>query len=259
MNKSTLILLGLLAAPWILSCSGDIDGFTGKDSSSSNSNIISAGNFSVGFNPASVAVIKFTTLPVGNIVPCTGFDSFTGGLTSTITVTAGDKDNALVSSGTVYIDIQYGNLDQTSCQLQNGECSVQWTGSLDLDNMVFGAATLDPNPTFDCTNNGNGSIDLLNSVTVWTYGIENFYDNNHDGYLSGTEVFTDSDEPYLDLDDNNVYNSAIDDLSSADTDGVHSGPNNVYDGPYCDSTTRIDCGGANLIPIYTKSYLIIAE
>ena len=237
----------------LVACGGSDEGvFTGGGNSSTN--IISAANFSIGFDPASVPVLGFVVAPAAlTPEPCSNLMSIDGSQTSTITVTAADKDNAAVSSGRVFIKVEYGTLDKNYCDLVDGHCSVEWSAQTNIDVLTTTQST------FDCLINGNGNVDFLNSVTAWTYGAEQFTDNNGDGNLSGTETYVDSDEPYLDRNDNQSYDAAIDNLTSADTNGIHDGPDGAYNGPNCDSTTRADCGGAALIPIYFNAFIGLSQ
>lgn len=222
---------------------------------SSSSNIISDGNFSLGFSNPSPAVLNLLNPPTAPTIrssaPCTDLTGIDGNATTSITVTAADNQNASVSGAIVYFQVEWGTLKNNYCVLSDGACSVEWEANTNIDRLTS------VNSTDDCLFNGNGTVSLFNSVTAWTLGEEFFMDNNGDAKLSGSETFTDTDEPYLDRNDNGIYDAAIDNLTDADTNGQHDGPDSIFNGPSCDPTTRSDCGTGQLIPIYEKTYMVL--
>ena len=236
----------------IAGCGSDESPFIGSGGASSATNVISAGYFSIGFSEPAPSVLTLANPPVGSTASCADLTAISGDITSTITITAADNQNALVSSGTVYIKVEWGTLDNNYCVLQNGQCSVEWSSSTNIDPITSSGSTT-------ACFSGTGTIDVLTSATAWTYGEEYFQDNDGDNKLSNTENFTDIDEPYLDRNDNGTYESPPDNLTSADTNGVHDGPDGLFNGPSCDTTTRADCAGAQLIPIYEQAFMVIGQ
>lgn len=254
MKKRNNIFSLILVIGFVASCSSGNGAFdtttSGGTTSTATTNIIDAANFSVGFSSPTVEVLTFTAAPTGGTSACSNLTAISGSPTTTITVTAADKNNVLVSSGTVYFQVQFGTLDSNQCELSNGQCSVEWSAHVNIDNLV----TTD---TSACLINSIGTVDYFNSVTAWTYGAEHFDDSDFDGQLSDTETFTNIDEPYLDRDDDGVFTVNTDNLTSADTNGQHDAADPNYNGPDCDTTTRADCGGASLIPIYAKLPIVL--
>jgi len=249
MNSKLLILsLGILS---VVGCSSGDSPFTQGGTTPSSSNIIDAGRFSLGFSTPAPAVLTLANPPVNGIAQCADLDSIDGTPTTDIVVTAADQDGNAVSSGTVYFEVEYGILKSNSCELVAGTCKVEWEAQVNIDLLTTAVNTL------DCFND-NGTIDVLNSVTAWTYGAEHFIDNDGDGMLSDAETFTDTDDPYLDRNDNGSYDPATDNLV-VPADSTYDAPNVAYDGPNCDSTTRGDCGGAALKPVYVNLFMVLGQ
>lgn len=200
----------------------------------SSSNIISSTNFGITASELNPQVIEFSTSTVISNADTTANSNDIlvtwSPVESEITATAADNNGALVSSGTVYFTTQYGILSAPSCQLENGRCSVTWQSVANLESLIL----------------DNGQIDIVNNITAWTYGSEGFIDLDGDDRLSDSEVFFDTDEPYLDRNDNYTYDAATDDTI---TDNTHDDANGLFDGPNCDPNTRSDCGSSSLIPI----------
>jgi len=223
-------------------CGGDESPFSVNNGGSS-SNIISAANFGVTSGDLSPEVLEFAagsiTSPTSDkTAPRSGFINSWSPVDAEITVTAADNEGALVSTGTVYFATQYGILSASTCQLDAGRCSVTWQSVADTSQLnVVG----DPN-----------SIDIVNVVTAWTYGVEGFTDLNGDRSLSDFETFFDTDAPYLDRNDNFIYDVATDDTILPQP---YTTFNNLYDGTNCNTTDQIGCGDTNLIPIYAEVYL----
>lgn len=199
----------------------------------SSTNIISAANFGVTSSELNPEVIEFQA---GSVSPgdltgtTTDIEATWSPVTADITVTAADNEGALVSTGTVYFTTQYGVLSESSCTLQNGRCSVTWESIADLSVLYL----------------AGGQTDIINEIVAWTYGAEGFVDLDGDKRLSDNEFFFDTDTPYLDRNDNGIYDAAIDDtiLPSA-----YEGQNGTYEGPNCDAS-RGDCGSTSRIPVY---------
>lgn len=214
MKKLSLILFAIVSAPCILSCTGDIDGFTGRDSSSTN--IISSGHFSIGLSKINPAVIVIDTTA--------GTTTYHGGVEVEVIATAGDRSNALVTSGTVYFETEYGLLSTSSCEINStGTCSITWQSELDF-------TLLDSSST-------------ENSITAYTTGEEAFLDlNGNDAYDNG-ETFYDTDEPFIDANDNGAYGPTptTDRLIDIDGNGVHTLGDTEYNGTaVCNHPTNCD-------------------
>ena len=255
MNKKlSLKSLALALSVLITGCSSDeISPFT-EGGGISSTNIVSAGNFSMGFS-SSPAVLTLANPPVApairSVAPCTDLTVIDGSQTTTITVTGADNQNAAVSGVVVYFQVEWGTLNPSTCTLNSGSCSVEWSANTNIDRLTTA------NNTDNCLFNGIGDVSLFNSVTAWALGEEFFLDNDGDVRLSDAESFIDTDEPYLDRNDNGTYDATTDNLTSADTNGQYDGPDGVFNGPSCDTSTRTDCGTGQLTPIYDKTYMVI--
>lgn len=201
----------------------------------SATNIISSTNFGITASELNPQVLEFSPATViGSTATTANLSDLLysySPVESEITVTAADNNGALVNSGTVYFTTQYGILSAPSCQLQEGRCSVTWESVASLENLIL----------------VGGQIDIVNNITAWTYGSEGFIDLDGDDRLSDSEVFFDTEEPYLDRNDNNTYDVLADDTI---TDNTHDDANGLFDGPSCDPNTRSDCGSSSLIPIF---------
>ena len=223
-------------------CGGDESPFAANTGGSS-SNIISAANFGVTSEQLSVDVLEFAagsiTSPNSDKTALrSGFIASWSPVDAEITVTAADNEGALVSTGTVYFATQYGILSASSCQLEAGRCSITWQSVADLSQLAVAG---DPN-----------SIDIVNVITAWTYGVEGFTDLNGDRLLSDFETFFDTDSPYLDRNDNFSYDLTTDDTILPESYVTF---NNIYDGTACGTTNQIGCGTTSLIPIYDHVYV----
>jgi len=237
----------LFSIPVLISCGGTDDS-PFKAGGGSSSNIISASNFGVTSSNLNPQVLEFVAGSITNPEAITANNSdllfVWSPIDTEITVTAADNEGALVTSGTVFFETQYGILSASSCELIEGRCSITWQSVAELSQLnVLGSPAL---------------IDIINVVTVWTYGAEGFTDLNGDQRLSNntnpvtTEIFFDTDSPYLDRNDNEIYDASADNIIATNQ---YTDANNLYDGPNCDTSTRSDCGLSSLIPIYNQVYL----
>ena len=240
MKQPFKFLTTALLVSALTSCGSSDSPFTQGGSSSSN--IISSANFGVTATDLSPDVLQFAAGSITNPGALTAnasdlLFSFSP-VESEITVTAADNEGALVNSGTIFFSTQYGILSASSCELVNGRCSVTWQSVAELSQLsVLNQPTL---------------IDIRNVVTVWTYGAEGFTDLDGDSRLSDSEVFFDTESPYLDRNDNNTYDATIDNVLGT---SVQEAANTLYDGPSCDASTRADCGTSSLVPIFESVYL----
>jgi len=130
----------------------------------SSTNIITDINFSVGASEPNPEVHDD--------------DGYHGGVEVTLTARAGDKNNLIVTSGTVHFRSEYGLLTPNSCELDStGTCSVTWTSILE----------------------GIPANDYAD-ITVYTLGEESYFDLDGSGDFNDGDVQrTDTDEPYVDV------------------------------------------------------------
>ncbi len=241
MNNYLISLPVLFSIALVSACAPSGENPFGTGGSPSTSNIISSTGLSIGAAEINPKVIEFAAGDVAANatsvdISTTNYLSSTQGIETEITVTAADNNNSLVSSGTVYFKTQYGTLSASSCRLVEGSCSVTWKSSNNLLPLL----------------NGSSILDLRNNIVAWTYGEEGFADLDADGLLSDSEVFDDTETPYLDINDNGAYDTSDPLVISG---SAYAAPDSVYQGPDCDSTTRSDCGSPALIPIFAETYL----
>lgn len=232
MNKksslTSLTSLALALSVLITGCSSDeTSPFTQGGGSSSN--VISDNKFAVAaseLNPQVRDVANSITF---------------GGIEVTITASAGDKNNALVTSGTIYFATEYGYLSASSCNLDStGSCSITWSSIADFSSLP-----------------SNG--DLINSITAWTYGEESYFDLDGDGSFSdGDGVQTsDTGEPFIDIDHDGLYTAGTDIPIHTDGDGVYTPANGKFDGSDCTRSNTAECGDSQ-IAIYDLVELDLA-
>ena len=254
MNLKVLVLsLGIVS---VMGCASGESPFS--QGSASTTNIIS--KFSLGFASPALSVLEFSVLPAPlnvDILNCSDLIGIDGTQSTEIVVTALDKNNASVSTGVVNFSTQYGQLSATQCTLSQGTCSVTWTSQTNIDDL---ASISD----FECFDNDNGTVDIRNNITAWVVGVESFTDLDGDGQLStsalfGAEAFLDTEEPYLDRDDDGNFTPGVDLVIDVTTpDNNHNTANSLYDGSDCDLTTRADCSPTKLIPIFAKAAITLA-
>lgn len=257
MNTKLKILSITLLSSLLAGCPTDESPFAPDSTSTgtSSSNIIAASNFSIGATAADTAVFTLSGPAAINAATdsnegaltasCADLDSIDGTKKATIVITAGDNNNAKVSSGTIYFSAQWGQLSSPQCQLEDGTCSVEWSAQTNIDNL---ASTSD----FECFDGNTGTVDLQDSITAWTYGAESFTDNNGDNILSVGESYINVEEPYLDRNDDNSFNNNDNVIDVLILNGTHDTGDTDYNGPNCDAINRTDCAGAGLIPIFAK-------
>ena len=230
---------------------------TASSTTISSSNLIASAGLSLGVETTPTvftlsgagATIDTAPIPLDGWVTaaCSDIDSIDGSQTATITVTARDNSNAPVSSGTIYFRSQWGSIYPTQCEIVEGSCSVEWSAQTNIEKLASISNA-------ECYIN-NGVVDLLDSITAWTYGVESFTETNGDLILSVGESFINVEEPYLDRNDNNSFDNDDNVIDKLILNGTHDTGDTDYNGPECDAVNRTDCAGAGLIPIFTKLYL----
>jgi len=204
----------------LVSCASGDDGFAGSQGGSST-NIISDKNFQVFIDPTNPAVVDD--------------DGGHGGVEVTISVTAADRNNAKVSGGTVYIKTQWGVLENPSCQLINGTCSVKWTSDSDFSFIPS---------------------DLYNTVTVYTRGEESYTDLNGSGTFDDNDLWLrDVSEPFIDLDHDGVYTASADQVIDIDGNGILTPADGAFNGAGCSHTTLCPQGTPTIITLFDTTYM----
>jgi hypothetical protein len=225
MNTIIRISCSAALALILVGCGSSEGGFTGTDPAGTGSNIISAKHFVLAFSETNPAV----------------YDEATGVTTIDvevdISVTAGNRYDAAVTSGTVHFRTELGILSADTCNLgADGTCSVKWTSVID-------PADLTP--------------DYINTVTAYTLtGEDGFRDNNANNIFDAGDILTDDmGDPFLDMShDNSVsltYDPGIDLLL---IDGNYDAPNGIYDGPECgNGIPPPGCGSSSTVIFDTSN------
>lgn len=162
----------------------------------------------------------------------------------TIEVNVGDRnDQFLTDAHTVFFRTEYG-LIEPSCVTEDGTCSVTWTA-------------IDRPP-----GSIPASADGVVSITAYTIGEEAFVDSNGNRTFDDNDAsFTDLEEPYVDIDENGVYNAGdfiIDVPNPNDPtgrNGLHDVSDTLFNGGGCTHTTL--CSPATSIYIWTDIALLI--
>lgn len=164
--KNNLLLISYLCLPALFSgCSSSDSPFSENGGAgSSSTNIITGINFSLGADEPNPAVVDDT--------------GSHGGVEVTLTVRAGDRNNAAVTTGTVYFRSEYGLLNPNFCVINStGTCSVTWTSIL-----------------------SNIPADLLADITAYTLGEDSYLDLDDSGnFNDGDTPLTDFPEPYVNV------------------------------------------------------------
>jgi len=208
MNNRFIKTIPLIAGSAIfVSGCGDNSSFETPNTSETptNNNLISQNNFTILFSPVNPDFL----------------DPETGALkavTSEVSVQIGDNNNQLITGAhTIFFRTEWGLIDP-SCVTEDGGCSVTWrSGSPDTM-----------------------PADLINTIIAYSHnGHETFIDTNGNGQFDDVDSFNDLDEPYIDLANNNVFDTGdiiIDTINGLDltgTDNSHNIADGLYNGPNC--------------------------
>ena len=252
MNKKlSLTSLALALSVLITGCSSDeISPFT-DGSTVSSTNIIYDNNFSIAadeLNPQVIEVLVATTPDGNNEIAAGSIVSTWGPVAVEITATAGDRNNARVTTGTVFFGTEYGLLSSDRCTLDStGTCSITWYSQNNIATLYNGAT---------------GRYDTITTVTAWTDGEESFVDyhagagnddNNGNGIFDDNETFTDTVEPFIDGDLDGTFSSGDTQLKDTNSDGLHSAGDSEYNGSQCAHSTL--CSSITTTPIQAQTYL----
>ncbi|MDF1691265.1 MAG: Ig-like domain-containing protein [Zhongshania sp.] len=140
------------------------------------------------------------------------------GVTSRITAHASDRFNNPVPDGTSVVFWTEGGSIEASCNtgvggFPHGECSVLWRSQ-------------DPRP-----------VDGRLTILARAIGEESFADSQPtNGRYDDAETFSDIGEPYLDANENGLYDVNVEKYGDFNNDNTRNGPNKLYDGLLCDKT-----------------------
>lgn len=160
-------------------------------------------------------------------------EGFYGDIEVTLIAKAGDKFNSAVSGGTVRFVTEWGVLDENSCQLVQGTCSVTWRSNSDPGFLPF---------------------DLRTAIVAYTYGEESYLDLNGNGTFEDGDYFLrDIPEPFLDRDRSLDYTDTVDQIIDTDNNGVHTPADGMFNGSGCAHSTL--CGTPSRIIIWDGIFL----
>lgn len=190
-----------------------------------NNGLISQNNFTLLFDPVSPAYMD----------PATG--EFTA-VTATVSVQIGDNNNQLITgSRLIKFRTEWGLIDPSCTTTEEGTCSVTWrSGS---------PKTMPAN--------------ALNTIVAYSDGgQESYADTNgngifDDGDVFNNDVYSDVEEPYINVDESGYLNTnngfvstyttgdiIIDTINGLDTTGAnteHDNGDGKFNGPNCAHTT----------------------
>ncbi|HED36300.1 MAG TPA: hypothetical protein ENJ08_19055, partial [Gammaproteobacteria bacterium] len=207
--KTIFTLLTAVLVTVLLSGCADDDAFTLDGSASSGTNVPASRNFVTLFDDTNPAVI--TTNPIAGDP-----DLIDGGVTVQVTITAGDRLKLATVGATAYLDVDWGTLSATSCQIGvDGTCVITWSSNASLDD-----------PFFPGSPNSPAAGDEFITFTTWILGEESFDDLNDNDVFDDGDVFNaangaDVPGPFLDLNHNGAYDLTIDRvLVPGNTNGV---------------------------------------
>ena len=156
----------------------------------------------------------------------------------TLTVYTGDRNNQTITDGhTILFMSEYGLINPPTCVTSaDGVCEVTWS------------AIKRPDP-------GGPGDDMFVTITAYTVGEESFNDSNGNSLFDDSDAgFTDIEEPYVDVNENGIYNAGdtiIDVVSTNDTtgkNGQHDLADGFFNGGGCTHASL--CGVRNSIVIW---------
>jgi len=224
MNKKLTLLSCSLISSLLIGCGADNSPFT-EGGGGSSSNFVSAKNFSLVFDELNPEVFDTATNVTIN------------GVEVVVTVNAGNRFQEKVSGGTVFFRTEIGLLDNNSCEIVDGSCSVTWVSSIVP---------------------GDVPADQINTITAWIVTAEEgFTDLNSNGIFDDGDLFThDISDPFLDLshDGNNpTYNAGVDALIVSPT---FTPADSLYSGSGCAHSSL--CASTNSTVIYDTQEMNLA-
>ena len=148
-----------------------------------------------------------------------------------ITIGLNDFEGNPPPDGTIVLfDAEAGTIP-SQCELVSGQCTVTWLSG-------------DPRPGYGP--NPMGEIDGRFIIFARALGAESFTDLNNNNRFDGIseEPFIDLPEPFLDINENGVYDFGEEfEDSPGGTDGVYDYADGLYNGPRCNA----DCSDASSI------------
>jgi len=217
----------------LLGC-GDDEAFSpaGTGGSSSGTNVPTSRNFVVLFDEPNPPVLTD--------------DGADGGVVVQVTINAGDRLKLATVGATAFLDVDWGSLSATSCQIDvNGSCTITWTSNASFDDPFFPGSPGSPS-------GGDENI----TFTAWILGEESFNDLNGNGFFDDGDLFDTA--TFLDLNHSRDFNATVDRiLVPGNTNGVITPADGLYNGQNCQHSTL--CSDTTLIYISNRAILSIRE
>jgi len=248
--KNRLLILSLTLFTSLLLGCGDDEAFSpaGTGGSSSGTNVPTSRNFVVLFDEPNPPVLTD--------------DGADGGVVVQVTINAGDRLKLATVGATAFLDVDWGSLSATSCQIDvNGSCTITWTSNASFDDPFFPGSPGSPS-------GGDENI----TFTAWILGEESFNDLNGNGFFDDGDLFdtatavppaggipgADVVGPFLDLNHSRDFNATVDRiLVPGNTNGVITPADGLYNGQNCQHSTL--CSDTTLIYISNRAILSIRE
>jgi hypothetical protein len=234
-NKVTHLTLAIFILA-IASCSNsDNSPFTeGGGVGASNTDIVAANKLTIAssdVSPGFVEATYGTGAPPDNIAitEIITVDTQVIGGTLNISGYTADRAGFKTSGNNINFVSNYGSIEP-SCSTTTGTCSVEFT-TLGLLPPVTKPVIQGVSPTLI-------SQSIFANFVIYTLGEESFFDANGNGFFDDADTFTfDTDEPYLDNDNNGQFDAGIDEPIDIDGDGTYTPPDGLYSGSNCQHST----------------------
>ena len=161
------------------------------------------------------------------------------GIEIDITATLADHFGNPVPDGTsVTVVSPESGVVTSNCVTEGGRCSVQWLSGAERP------------------------LDRRVTVLAYATGEDSFHDANGNGlYDAGDVLLRDMGEPYVDANENGVYNSnmILEQLIDANLNGTRDAPNGVYDGMLCDINLDGDICNRTQVQIARSSVIALSD
>ncbi|VAW63777.1 hypothetical protein MNBD_GAMMA11-2185 [hydrothermal vent metagenome] len=223
MKKQLTLLLLTFLASLILGCGDDSSFSPGGGISSSN--IISKVKFTIASDNLNPEFIKVTYLPGTPPTTIDTIDSFTVGGALVISAFGADRFGAKTSGNNITFVSNYGSIE-SSCTLDiDGSCSSTLTSLGDLP------------PISTASIAGTTTEIIAANIVIYTLGEESFFDANGNGFFDDGDIFNtatdDTDEPYLDNNNNNTFDAGTDEPIDIDGNGAYTPADGLYSGSNC--------------------------
>lgn len=158
------------------------------------------------------------------------------GVTTIINIRAADRFNHPVPDGTAITFWTEGATIEPNCTTTAGKCSVTLESQ-------------SPRPA-------DGRITVL----AHAIGEESFLDTAPtNGRFDSAETFTDMSEPFLDRNENGVYDLGTEEFADFNSDSQWNDANSLFDGLLCDEVTNATCNpDANTAYVFQNIIIVLS-